>query len=275
MRKLKRSARLVDMTHYLLNRPHSLIPLTLFAERYQSAKSSISEDLAIIKEVLESEGTGELVTQAGAAGGVKYVPKMDKHESLEKIRDVCRQLEQPDRLLPGGYLYMSDILGQPSLLNEIGKMFATAFGDRDLDVVMTVETKGIALAYATASCLNIPVVVVRRDNRVTEGSAVSINYVSGSTKRIQTMTLARRALKENANVLIIDDFMKAGGTVNGMMNLLQEFQAHVKGVGVFMESGEVDEHLVDDYVSLARLSVIDPKTKRISVEPGNYFDDLK
>lgn len=275
MRKLKRSARLVDMTHYLLNRPHSLIPLTLFAERYQSAKSSISEDLAIIKEVLESEGTGELVTQAGAAGGVKYVPKMDKHESLEKIRDVCRQLEQPDRLLPGGYLYMSDILGQPSLLNEIGKMFATAFGDRDLDVVMTVETKGIALAYATASCLNIPVVVVRRDNRVTEGSAVSINYVSGSTKRIQTMTLARRALKENANVLIIDDFMKAGGTVNGMMNLLQEFQAHVKGVGVFMESGEVDEHLVDDYVSLARLSVIDPKTKRISVEPGNYFDNLK
>ena len=234
MRKLKRSARLVDMTHYLLNRPHSLIPLTLFAERYQSAKSSISEDLAIIKEVLESEGTGELVTQAGAAGGVKYVPKMDKHESLEKIRDVCRQLEQPDRLLPGGYLYMSDILGQPSLLNEIGKMFATAFGDRDLDVVMTVETKGIALAYATASCLNIPVVVVRRDNRVTEGSAVSINYVSGSTKRIQTMTLARRALKENANVLIIDDFMKAGGTVNGMMNLLQEFQAHVKGVGVFI-----------------------------------------
>ena len=45
--------------------------------------------------------------------------------------------------------------------------------------------------------------------------------------------------------------------------------------GYLSESGEVDEHLVDDYVSLARLSVIDPKTKRISVEPGNYFDNLK
>ena len=85
MRKLKRSARLVDMTHYLLNRPHSLIPLTLFAERYQSAKSSISEDLAIIKEVLESEGTGELVTQAGAAGGVKYVPKWTSTNRWKKF----------------------------------------------------------------------------------------------------------------------------------------------------------------------------------------------
>lgn len=273
MRKLKRSARLVDITHYLLNRPHNLIPLTFFAERYHAAKSSISEDLSIIKDVFESEGVGELVTLAGAAGGVKYIPRLDKKASLAKISDVCRQLEQPERLLPGGYLYMSDILGQPSILNEIGKMFATVFADRELDVVMTVETKGIALAYATAANLNLPVVTVRRDNKVTEGSAVSINYVSGSNKRIQTMTLARRALRENTNVLIIDDFMKAGGTIHGMMNLLQEFHANVQGVGVFMESGEVEEHLVEDYVSLAKLSVIDPKTKRISVEPGNYFDE--
>ena len=80
--------------------------------------------------------------------------------------------------------------------------------------------------------------IVRRDNKVTEGSAVSINYVSGSNKRIQTMSLARRALEEAANVLIIDDFMKAGGTIQGMMDLLQEFRANVQGVGVFVESGE-------------------------------------
>ena len=88
---------------------------------------------------------------------------------------------------------MTDIMGQPEYLNEIGKMFASAFAGRDIDVIMTVETKGIPLAYATATYMNLPVVIVRRDNRVTEGSAVSINYVSGSNKRIQTMSLARRA----------------------------------------------------------------------------------
>ena len=82
------------------------------------------------------------------------------------------------------------------LLADVGRMFATAFADGDIDVIMTVETKGIPLAYATAACMNLPVVIVRRDNKVTEGSAVSINYVSGSNKRIQTMSLARRALKE-------------------------------------------------------------------------------
>jgi purine operon repressor len=273
LKKLRRSARLVEMTQYLLFRPHTLIPLTTFAERYSSAKSSISEDLAIIKEVFESEGLGELMTMAGAAGGVKYIPKISKTYALQAIQKICLQLDQPERILPGGYLYMSDILGLPAVVNEIGKMFAAAFSARDLDVVMTVETKGIPLAYATAQYLNLPVVIVRQDNRVTEGSAVSINYVSGSTKRIQTMSLARRALKEQSRVLIIDDFMRAGGTIKGMMDLLQEFRATVKGVGVFVESGTTDneEHLVEDYISLAKLTDVDAKTRKISVQPGNYF----
>lgn len=271
MKKLKRSARLVEMTQYLLYRPHSLIPLTTFAERYHSAKSSISEDLAIIKEAFQDEGLGELCTLAGAAGGVKYVPKVPKDVSLDFIRGICSQLEQPERILPGGYMYMSDILGQPSLVNEIGKTFASAFSDRVADVVMTVETKGIPMAYAVGTYLNLPVVIVRRDNRVTEGSAVSINYVSGSNKRIQTMSLARRALKEEAKVLIIDDFMRAGGTIQGMMDLLEEFKATVTGVGVFAESGEVEEHLVEDYISLAKISGVDSKLRQITVQPGNYF----
>lgn len=274
MKKLRRSARLVEMTQFLLQRPHHVIPLTRFAERYNAAKSSISEDLAIVKEVFESEGIGDLQTLAGAAGGVRYIPKMEKELARRTIEAICLQLDQPERILPGGYLYMSDILGQPAVVNEIGRMFASAFSDRDLDVVMTVETKGIPIAYATAQYLNLPVVLVRRDNRVTEGSAVSINYVSGSTKRIQTMSLARRALKEESRVLVVDDFMRAGGTIKGMVDLLQEFRATVKGVGVFVESGEVDEdeHLVDDYLSLAKLSGVDPKTRKIHIEPGNYFD---
>lgn len=272
MKKMKRSERLVDMAQYLLSRPHTVVPLTTFAVRYQAAKSSISEDLAILKDVFEDEA-GELKTVAGAAGGVIYIPRMDHTKSLETMQSICRQLEQPERILPGGYLYMTDLLGQPQILNEIGKMFATVFAQSEADVVMTVETKGIPLAYAAATFLNIPVVIVRRDHKVTEGSAVSINYVSGSAKRIQTMSLARRGLKEESRVLIIDDFMKAGGTIRGMMDLLQEFRATVAGVGVFVESGDVDreEQLVEEYVSLARLTSVDSRTKQISVVPGNYF----
>lgn len=273
--KLKRSGRLVDMTTYLLQHPNRLISLTLFSERYQSAKSSISEDLLIVKSIFEEQGIGTLKTLAGAAGGVKYIPHISFKDATDIINELKDKLKKSERLLPGGYLYMTDVIGDPVMVNKIGRLFSAIFSGYDIDVVMTVATKGIPLAYATASYLNVPVVIVRSGSRVTEGSTVSINYVSGSTKRIQTMALAKRSLKEGSKVLIIDDFMKAGGTIRGMISLLEEFQATVAGIGVLVEAENVQNRVVDDYVSISRLSSVDEKEKKVEVESGNYFNFFK
>ncbi|MFS3943302.1 pur operon repressor [Bacillus subtilis] len=273
--KFRRSGRLVDLTNYLLTHPHELIPLTFFSERYESAKSSISEDLTIIKQTFEQQGIGTLLTVPGAAGGVKYIPKMKQAEAEEFVRTLGQSLANPERILPGGYVYLTDILGKPSVLSKVGKLFASVFAEREIDVVMTVATKGIPLAYAAASYLNVPVVIVRKDNKVTEGSTVSINYVSGSSNRIQTMSLAKRSMKTGSNVLIIDDFMKAGGTINGMINLLDEFNANVAGIGVLVEAEGVDERLVDEYMSLLTFSTINMKEKSIEIQNGNFLRFLK
>ncbi|AYA74041.1 pur operon repressor [Bacillus sp. Y1] len=269
--KFRRSERLVDMTNYLLEHPQQLVSLSFFSERYGSAKSSISEDLAIIKETFEKRGIGTLKTVPGASGGVKFTVKVSDEEARPIINELCGLIADPDRLLPGGYLYMTDILGDPAIVQKAGRLLASAFTEEKIDLVMTVATKGIPLAYAVASHLNVPVVIVRRDNKVTEGSTVSINYVSGSTGRIQTMVLSKRSMEQGANVLIVDDFMKAGGTVNGMISMLNEFNANLAGIAVLVEAEKIEERLVDDYLSLVKLSDVDVKEKQIQVNEGNYF----
>lgn len=275
MKKFRRSGRLVDMTNHLVHNPHQLIPLTYFADRYESAKSSISEDLAIVKEIFESQELGQLLTLAGASGGVKYVPTANKEEIMKILKELCTKLEDPNRVLPGGYLYMMDLIGNPKLMNEIGRYFATLYAGKKVDVIMTMATKGIPLAYAVATYLNVPVCIVRHEHRITEGSLVSINYVSGSSKRIQTMSLAKRSLKEGSNVLIIDDFMKVGGTIKGMTNLVDEFQSRTVGIGVLVEADHKEEKLVDQYISMTKLSEVNIKEKRVKVEIGNYFEKLE
>lgn len=273
--KFRRSERLIDMTNYLLDHPRELVSLSFFSERYGSAKSSISEDLGIIKEAFEHRGIGTLQTVPGAAGGVKFYVKVSEAEAKPYIQELCDLIASPDRLLPGGYLYMMDLLGDPSIVQRAGRLLASAYIDTKIDVVMTVATKGIPLAYAVASQLNVPVVIVRRDSKVTEGSTVSINYVSGSSKRIQTMLLSKRSLEEGSNVLIVDDFMKAGGTVNGMISLLEEFNATVAGIAVLVEAEKTEERLVDDYLSLIKLSDVDVREKKITVSEGNYFQKVE
>ena len=136
---------------------------------------------------------------------------------------------------------------------------------------MLLWPKGISIAHAIARHLNVPVVVVRRDNKVTEGSTVSINYVSGSSRRIQTMVLSKRSMKSGQRVLITDDFMKVGGTMNGMKNLLEEFDCTLAGIAVLVEAEHPDERLVDDYYSLVKLREVNEKDRTIELTEGNYF----
>ena len=166
--RFKRSERIVYMTQYLLKHPNELVPLTYFVNHFGQAKSSISEDIQIIKETFQAEGLGIIETTAGASGGVTYRPKMYKKEAIELIEDLCELLKERERLLPGGYLFMSDLVGNPKLLNQVGELIATMYMDEELDAVVTIATKGISLANAVAKVLNLPVVVIRKDNKVTE-----------------------------------------------------------------------------------------------------------
>ena len=271
--KFKRSERLVDMTNYLLEHARELISLTYFSSKYQSAKSSISEDLGIIKETFESQGIGTLQTVAGASGGVYFNIAVSKEDAKIFVDQLCQQMSNVNRLLPGGYLYMTDLLGAPNVVDKIGKIFASKFTNEKVDAVMTVATKGIPLAYAVAKYLNVPVVILRPDSKVTEGSTVNINYVSGSNKRIQTMVLSKRSLEEGSHVLIVDDFMKAGGTINGMTSMLKEFNSFLTGICVFVEGEETENRLVSNYTSLIKLVAVDEKNKQIHLSEGNYFNE--
>jgi purine operon repressor len=269
--KLRRSERIAAITKILVDKPYKLFSLSCFTEKYDVAKSTISEDLGIIKRVFSSEKIGEIETLSGAAGGVRFIPKKASQEIEDIISYLCEELSNADRILPGGFLYMTDLIFSPELIMEVGQIFATKFRELgEVEYIITIETKGIPIALATARAMNVPVVSVRKDNRVTEGSVVSINYVTGSSKKIETMSLSRRALPVNSKVVILDDFMKAGGTARGMLDLMKEFKAEVLDIGVLMETGEPKEKLVSNYTSLITLEKVDEKKEEVIVRPSDW-----
>ena len=272
--KLKRSERMVVISNYLINNPYQLTSLNTFAERYEAAKSSISEDVAIIKKAFEESQIGEIETVTGASGGVMFTPTISDEDARSLVEDLCKRLSESDRILPGGYLYLSDLLSTPSILKNVGRIIASAFKGQKIDAVMTVATKGVPLANAVADVLNIPFVIVRRDLKITEGSTVSVNYVSGSSDRIEKMFLSKRSLKPNSRVLIVDDFLKGGGTITGMISLLSEFDSELVGVAVFAENAKGDRD-IHEYKSLLTVFDIVVKAQKVEVEVGNIFDKSK
>lgn len=272
--KTRRSERLVDMTNYLENRPYQLVPLTFFARRYQSAKSSISEDITIIKHVFLKQGIGLIETIPGAGGGVLFTPGINRQMAMEFLQELQQKLTDPQRILPGGYLYLSDVIGDPQILRQIGQLIATQYAKQPIDAIMTMATKGIPIAQSVAYYLNIPYVIVRRESKVTEGPTLSVNYDSGSISRVEKMELSKRSLPLHSRVIAIDDFMKGGGTVSGLRNLVHEFESELLGVTVLVESGKLVSAKKDQAVSLLQLDSLDVETKSLTMSTGSYLDQV-
>ena len=268
MEKIRRQERRIALTKMLVDNPNQLFSLSYFSGVFNAAKSTVCEDMEAIRLSVEQFGLGRLETVSGAAGGVKFLPVKTPEDINKLLNELAQKLSTPDRIIAGGFLYMSDILFTAQAMMEAGDVFLTKFAHLAPDYIMTVETKGIPLAFATARAFNLPLVTVRRGSRVTEGSSVSINYVTGSSRRIQTMSLPKRAIPAGAKVLIIDDFMKAGGTARGMMDLAQEFAATVVGVGVLAATAEPAVKLVDDYLTLLILHDVDENNKKIDIRPA-------
>ena len=103
-------------------------------------------------------------------------------------------------------------------------------------------------------------VVARRDSKVTEGSTISINYLSGTSERIQQMCLSKKSLKVGSKCIFIDDFMRGGGTAKGIINLLKEFDSELVGIGVLVDNKISGNKVVEDYISIVDIEELSEGT---------------
>lgn len=266
---MKRTERVGAMIQILTQSPNQTYSLQYFCDLFNAAKSSISEDIKACNSALEFTDTGRLETGMGAKGGVKFVPHISDEQLVKLQNEFCQKLSDPTRMLGGSFLYTSDIFFDPSFIKRIATVFARKFKDCGADYVATVETKGIPLAANVAHLLNLPLVIIRREAKISEGSTVSINYFSGSYDRIQRMSMSKRAIEPESKVLIIDDFMRGGGSISGISEIVGEFNGSVVGVGVAISGIEPKKKKIDSYTSLVFLGEIDEDTKTITVIPNN------
>ncbi|MDO4552635.1 MAG: pur operon repressor [Bacillota bacterium] len=262
---MKRTERVGAILNVLSQNPNRIYPLSYFCALFQAAKSTVSEDVSIARELLQTMGSGRIDTITGARGGIRFLPTVSSQDAEKLLDELCRKLSDGNRILGGGFLYTSDLMFDADLTRRIGQLFACRFMDAGADYVVTVETKGIPVALMTAHMLNLPLVVIRREAKVSEGSTVSINYFSGSSDRIEKMSLSKRALAPGSSAIVIDDFMRAGGSLRGIQDMLAEFDVSIAGMGVVIASAQPEKKKVQGYFPLLYLEKVDEEEKLIEV----------
>jgi adenine phosphoribosyltransferase len=144
-----------------------------------------------------------------------------------RIRDV------PDFPKPG--ILFKDIT---TLLKE-GPSFKAAIdglmtriGDRKIDTVVGMESRGFIFAAPIAYRLGVGFVPVRKLGKL-PADVVSVEYdlEYGSA----TLEMHRDAIKPGARVLIVDDLLATGGTVAGTIELVKQLKGEIVALAFLIE----------------------------------------
>lgn len=149
------------------------------------------------------------------------------------------------------------------LMDLIGEEFANYFREKNITKVVTIESSGIAPAYAAALKLDVPLVIFKKQSSAILDTETTIQTpVHSFTKNTDYVLMAsKKYLSENDNILIIDDFLANGQAALGAYRILKEAGSSVAGIGIVIEKSFQDgrkklEDLGLDVYSLARVSKI-------------------
>lgn len=179
------------------------------------------------------------------------------------MKKLIERIEKDGNVLGDGVLKVDSFLTHqvdPELMQEIGTTFAKRFQAEQITKVVTIEASGIAPALFTAQTLGVPMIFARKAKSLTMDEELLTASVYSFTKQVTSqVSISRKFLSAEDNVLIIDDFLANGQAAKGLIELCQQAGATVAGIGIVIEksfqSGRaLLEEMSIPVVSLARIA---------------------
>ena len=140
---------------------------------------------------------------------------------------------------PGGILQVDRFLNHQidvALLDELGAELCRRFAGAGINKVVTVESSGIAVACAVARQLRVPVVFARKKRNIPWTAPVyQANVESSTGSTSNRIAIAKELLGPEDHVLIVDDILANGYTLQGLISMVESAEATVEGLGIVIE----------------------------------------
>ena len=165
---------------------------------------------------------------------------MTKYETYPvEVAGIKRDLRLFE-VAPGLRIAILNILGDTELVQACSKELTQRLQSVDYDVLVTAESKSIPLAYALSLETKKPYVVLRKTYKAYMGDAIRVETLSITTGQPQTLILDEkdRELMQGRKVVILDDVISTGSTLQGMRLIIDKTGASVAAEAAIFTEGD-------------------------------------
>jgi adenine phosphoribosyltransferase len=156
-----------------------------------------------------------------------------------EIAGVYRQLPLFE-IQPGLRIAVLNILGDTELVQACARALAEKLDGVNYDILVTAEAKSIPVAHALSIETQKPYVVLRKVYRPYMGETIQAETISITTGKPQHLYLDEkdRELLDGKGVVLLDDVISTGSTLEGMREVMQKANARVVAEAAILTEGE-------------------------------------
>jgi xanthine phosphoribosyltransferase len=155
------------------------------------------------------------------------------------MKALCERILQDGENLGRGILKVDGFINHqvdPALMMDAGRELASRFTDAGASKVLTAEISGIAPALTTALMLDVPLLYARKTKPVTMTDPVFVEAAPSHTKGVSVFLMCSPEFLTPADrILIIDDFLASGQTIQALVRLVRHANAELVGIGALIE----------------------------------------
>ena len=157
---------------------------------------------------------------------------------MEKLK---QKILEKQRVVSDGILNVTDFVNHQidvSLMREAAREFLGLFAGKGITKIMTAEGAGVAIAAMTAEELGVPMLFAKKMKKGTAGdSAYHVQVTDAGEYELGVM---KEYLSEDDAVLLLDDCLANGDTIEALWQLAKEAGACVVGAGIMIEKAFQD-----------------------------------
>ena len=141
---------------------------------------------------------------------------------------------------PGLKIAILNILGDTELVQACDRELGKKLKGVDYDILVTAEAKSIPLAYALSVETKKPYVVLRKAYKPYMGDVLKAETLSITTGQPQVLILDEkdRHVILNKKVVIVDDVISTGSTLQGMRMILEKANANIVAEAAILTEGD-------------------------------------
>ena len=119
---------------------------------------------------------------------------------------------------------ITTLFKDPEGLREAINLFSDRYQDLNLDKIVAIESRGFLIGAPLAYLLNVGLVLIRKPGKLPAKTFMQDYTLEYGVDQIEIHT---DAIEEGERVLIVDDLIATGGTVEAAVKLVQKMKADI------------------------------------------------